>query len=263
MHFSPKFGRFTVTSWREKAHNLMQEKLNGIVINVIKYNEKHNIAHIYTDKCGMMSFLVRQGTTHASRMRNAMFMPLSLLEFEARLQPGRELGTLHDVRRAAMLHSLYSDPIKNIIAMFISELLSRCIQEQEQNMVLFSFLKSTILRLEESQESVANFHICFLYRLGTFIGIQPDTDSYSEGYWFNMNDGVFAPSPVAGCSCLQPSQAKVLVLLSRMTYDNLHLFKFNRDQRNEMLEIILSYYRLHHSTLGTLRSPDVLKQLFT
>jgi len=42
----------------------------------------------------------------------------------------------------------------------------------------------------------------------------------------------------------------------------MHHFKFTREQRNEMLEIILSYYRLHHSTLGTLRSPDVLKQLF-
>ena len=240
----------------------MQEKLSGIVINVIKYNEKHNIAHIYTDKCGMMSFLVRQGTTHASRMRNAMFMPLSLLEFEARMQPGRELGTLHDVQRIAMLHSIYSDPIKNIIAMFMSELLSRCIQEHEQNMVLFSFLKSSILRLEETRNSVANFHICFLYRLGAFIGIQPDVDSYREDYWFNMNDGVFGRSPVAGCSCLPPEQAKVLMLLSRMTYDNLHLFKFNREQRNEMLEIMLGYYRLHHSTLGSLRSPEVLKQLF-
>ena len=91
----------------------MQDNLEGIVINVIKYNEKHNIARIYTDKMGMLSFLVRQGTTHAARMRNAMFMPLSLIEFEARLQPGRELGTLHDVRRAAMLMSIYIDPMKN------------------------------------------------------------------------------------------------------------------------------------------------------
>ena len=240
----------------------MQEKLEGIVINVIKYNEKHNIAHIYTDKLGMLPFLVRQATTHASRMRNAMFMPLSLIEFEARLQPGRELGTLHDVRRAAMLMSIYIDPMKNAIAMFLSELLSHTIHEQEQNMVLYSYIKSCIMRLERAQSSVANFHICFLYRLGQFIGIQPDIESYQEGYWFNMNEGVFTQSPHAGMKSLPPAQAKVLPLLSRMTFDNMHHFKFTREQRNEMLEIILGYYRLHHSTLGTLRSPDVLKQLF-
>ena len=240
----------------------MQEKLEGIVINVIKYNEKHNIAHIYTDKLGMLAFLVRQGTTHASRMRNAMFMPLSLIGFEARLQPGRELGTLHDVRRTAVLMSIYSDPMKNAVAMFVSELLSHTIQEQEQNMVLYSYIKSCILRLEESRASIANFHICFLYQLGQFIGIQPDIDSYHEGYWFNMSEGVYTQHPHAGAKMLPPSQAKVLPLLSRMTFDNMHHFKFTREQRNEMLEIILGYYRLHHSTLGTLRSPEVLKQLF-
>lgn len=240
----------------------MQEKLEGIVINVIKYNDKHNIAHIYTDKLGMLAFLVRQGTTHASRMRNAMFMPLSLIGFEARLQPGRELGTLHDVRRTAVLMSIYSDPMKNAVAMFVSELLSHTIQEQEQNMVLYSYIKSCILRLEESHASIANFHICFLYQLGQFIGIQPDINSYHEGYWFNMSEGVYTQHPHAGAKMLPPSQAQVLPLLSRMTFDNMHHFKFTREQRNEMLEIILGYYRLHHSTLGTLRSPDVLKQLF-
>ena len=240
----------------------MQDNLEGIVINVIKYNDKHNIAHIYTDKLGMLAFLVRQGTTHASRMRNAMFMPLSLIGFEARLQPGRELGTLHDVRRTAVLMSIYSDPMKNAVAMFVSELLSHTIQEQEQNMVLYSYIKSCILRLEESRASIANFHICFLYQLGQFIGIQPDIDSYHEGYWFNMSEGVYTQHPHAGAKMLPPSQAQVLPLLSRMTFDNMHHFKFTREQRNEMLEIILGYYRLHHSTLGTLRSPEVLKQLF-
>lgn len=240
----------------------MREKLRGIVINVIKYNEKHNIAHVYTDKLGMQAFLVRQGTTHAARSRNAMFMPLSMLEFEATLRPNHDLGTLHDVRRTMPLMSIYSDPMKNAIAMFLSELLSRTIQEQEQNMVLYSFIKSCIVRLEHMSGSVANFHICFLYRLGQFIGIQPDIDSYHKGYWFNMNEGVFIHTPQPGTTSLPPAQAQVLHWLSRMTFENMHHFKFSREQRNQVLEIILNYYRLHNSTLGTLRSPEVLKQLF-
>lgn len=240
----------------------MTEKMQGIVINVIKYNDKHNIAHVYTDKRGMLAFLIRQGSTNASRMRNAMFLPLSMIEFEANMQPGRDLYTLHDVRRIAVLMSIFSNPMKNAIAMFMSELLSRTIQEQEQNMVLYSYLRNSILQLEDAQESVANFHICFLYQLGAFIGIQPDVDSYREGYWFNMADGVFTSSPQAGGKSLPPEQARVLQLLSRMTWDNMHRFKFTREQRNEMLEMMLSYYRLHHSTLGTLRSPEVLRQLF-
>ena len=120
-----------------KKTNSMYESLHGIVLNTIKYNDRHNITHIYTDRRGRMSFLVAQGNTAAARMRAAMFMPLGLLQFEARIVPGKDLCTLHDVRRTHALHSLYADPAKNAIAMFISELLSHSIQECEQNDALY------------------------------------------------------------------------------------------------------------------------------
>jgi DNA repair protein RecO (recombination protein O) len=77
-----------------------------------------------------------------------------------------------------------------------------------------------------------------------------------------MQGGTFVQSPVAGGKLLPPDDARVIKLLSRMTFSNLHLFRFNRDERNRMLDTIIAYYRLHNSTIGTLRSPDILKQLF-
>jgi DNA repair protein RecO (recombination protein O) len=61
---------------------------------------------------------------------------------------------------------------------------------------------------------------------------------------------------------LQPREAQVIYLLSRMTFRNMAVFKFNREERNRMLDLIISYYRLHNAAIGTLRSPDILKQLF-
>ena len=63
-------------------------------------------------------------------------------------------------------------------------------------------------------------------------------------------------------SCLKPDLARVIVLLSRMTFSNLHLFRFSRDQRNAVLDAVIAYYRMHNSTVGTLKSPEILKQLF-
>ena len=57
----------------------MYEKTRGIVLHVIKYSDKNSIAHVYTDTHGRMAFLLPQGATRAARMRNAMFMPLSVL----------------------------------------------------------------------------------------------------------------------------------------------------------------------------------------
>ena len=240
----------------------MYEKLKGIVLNTIRYSDKHNIVHIYTDGLGLMSCAVPQGKTHAARMRNAMLMPLSLIDLEANVHSGRELAQLREVRRNFPLATLYSDPMKNAIAMFISELLAHVIQEPEGNPPLFSYIEQSIQLLEQIPSQFANFHICFLYHLGAHLGIQPNVDSYHNGYWFDMTDGVFVPAVVRGHMHLQPREAHVIHLLSRMTFRNMGIFRFSRDERNRMLDVIIGYYRLHNAAIGTLRSPDILKQLF-
>ena len=240
----------------------MYEKLRGIVLNTIRYSDKHNIVHIYTDGRGLMSFAVPLGKTQASRMHNAMLMPLSLVDLEVGVRPGRDLALLREVRRNYPLATIYSDPIRNAIALFISELLTHVIQEPEGNEYLFRYIEQSVQLLEQMPGQIANFHICFLFHLGAHLGIQPNLESYRKGYWFDMTDGVFLPSAVKGHALLPPQEAQVLHLLSRMTFSNMGVFRFNREERNRMLDVIISHYRLHNAAIGTLRSPDILKQLF-
>lgn len=232
------------------------------MLHVLRYSDKNSIVHILTDRCGRMSFLLPQGATKSARMRNAMFMPLSIIEFEAKILPGRDLHTFKDTRPLASLADIYCDPVKNAIAMFMSELLTRSIQESEENEPLFRFISTSIMLLNEMTAGVANFHIWFLYNLGAFLGIQPDVDSYREDYWFDMANGIFTRERPVHSHILTPKDAPIILLLSRMTARNLHHFRFNREQRGEILDIALTYYRLHNSMVGSLRSPEILKQLF-
>ena len=240
----------------------MYEKLRGVVLNTIRYSDKHNIVHIYTDGRGLMSFAVPLGKTQAARMRNALLMPLSLVDLEAGVRPGRDLAVLREIHRNFPLATIYSDPVKNAISLFISELLAHVIQEPEGNDPLFRYIEQAVQLLEQLPGHVANFHICFLYHLGAHLGIQPNVESHHDGYWFDMTDGVFVPAPVSGHMNLQPREAQVIHLLSRMTCSNMAVFRFNREERNRVLDVIISYYRLHNAAIGTLRSPDILKQLF-
>ena len=240
----------------------MRQKLNGIVLNVIKYNERHNIAHVYTDLNGVMGFVVPVARSAASRVRNSMLMPLSLIGFESVVKPGRDLGVMYDLHRTFPVSSIYSDPVKNAEAMMVCEVLSHCIVERERNDLLFRFISGSVQVLEQSRQGYANFHICFLYHLGVFLGIEPDMATYEDGYWFDMVGGVFTASRPGGNDCLAPADAAVLHLLSRIRYSNMHLFRFNHHQRNRMLDLIITYYKIHNSTIGTLKSPQVLKQLF-
>ncbi len=240
----------------------MQETVQGIVLNTIRYSDRHNIVHVYTDRHGLMAFAVPQGATRSARQRAAMLMPLSLIECVVSTRPARELASLRDLRRTYPLMSIYSDPVKNAIALFVSEVLTHVIQEQESNPPLYRYIEQAVMLLEQLSDNVANFHICFLYHLGAFLGIEPDVGSYRSGYWFDMNDGVFRPGPVPGHRHLRPEQARVIALLARITFSNMGHFRFSRQQRDQVLDTTLTYFQLHNSSLGTLRSPQVLKQLF-
>ncbi|MCF0204216.1 MAG: recombination protein O N-terminal domain-containing protein [Muribaculaceae bacterium] len=239
----------------------MWETMQGIVLNVLRYSDKNSIAHMLTRQRGRMAFLVPQGSTKGARMRNSMVMPLSVVEFEARIMPGRDLHSFKDCRRLDLLAGIYGDPVKSAVVMFVSEVLTHSIQESEQNEALFEYVRRSIGVLDMMESGAANFHICFLYHLGAFLGIQPDVETWQDGYWFDMQNGVFTPSrPLF--HALAPDEARVVALISRMTFKNLHLFRFSRADRNRILDIILSYLRIHNSSLGTLRSLEVLRALF-
>ena len=67
----------------EFIHFAMIEKLQGVVLRTIKYNDKNAIVRVYTDMHGVMAFLLPQGNGKVARQRRALFQPLSLVEIVA------------------------------------------------------------------------------------------------------------------------------------------------------------------------------------
>ncbi|MDD2960591.1 MAG: DNA repair protein RecO [Muribaculaceae bacterium] len=240
----------------------MYEKLEAIVLHTVKYSDKNSIVSLFSKERGRISLLLPQGLGKLAKLRRAMFLPLSIVEVDANIMPGRDIFKIREARTIEPLHDIHINPYKNAIAMFIAELLGRVIQGSEDNRGLFNYLSVSIRLLDSIDEGVANFHICFLYKLGSFLGIQPDTQTYFSGYAFDMEGGVFVPFVRRSATILTPEEAGVLMLIDRMTFANMNKFKFNRSQRNELLELILRYYKLHNSTLGAMKSPDVLMHLF-
>lgn len=241
----------------------MYEKLKGVVLHIIKYSDKNSIVHVLTDIYGKIAFLLPQGTGKSSKMKNAIFMPLSLVEIETKIIPGRDIYAIKEAHLVYTVSTIHADPMKNAIAMFMTELIGRVIHEREQNRSLFRYVAASVEFLDKMEKGIANFHICFLYNLGTFMGIQPYTETYRENFWFDMANGEFTPYKPPHNHILNPEEAKTIIMLSRMSFGNLHVFAFNREQRNSILDTMLKYFQIHNSTLGLMKSPEILKQLFS
>lgn len=240
----------------------MDESLRGVVLRTIKYNDKNAVVRVYTDTRGLLSFLLPQSGGKSARVRRALFQPLSLVEIVSDILPSRDLYRIKESRCLVPLPALHADPAKNAVALFLTELVSHVIVEQERNTPLFNYIAGAVQMLDRMEDGVANFHICFLYNLGVFIGIEPDAGTYAPGRCFDMMNGVFSDGLPPHGHFVTGREADAVYLLSRISFSNLHLFRFSREQRMRLLEMMLGYYRLHNSAIGELRSPAVLSALF-
>ena len=118
----------------------MYERLNGVVLRTISYNDKNSIVRVYTDSHGLLSFLLPQSNGKTARMRRALFQPLSLVVIESDITANREIYRIREARCLVPLPSLHSHPVKNAVSLFITELLSHVIVEEEPNAPLFAYI---------------------------------------------------------------------------------------------------------------------------
>lgn len=240
----------------------MELKTTGIVLHVQRYSDKNSIVNVLTRERGRISITLPVGKSRRTMQRTALFSTLAVMDMDISYNPARTIHTLKDVRILDFNTDIQLNPYKNTIAIFLAEVISRVVLANEDTRRLFDFVRYSLSVLEHTERGVANFHICFMYKLATFLGIQPDVSTYSCGGCFSLQDGVFIPMYLGQNGTLHPEWSPVLLRLDRMTYRNMHLFRFNRAQRAELLEMMLRYYTLHSIPLTTLKSPEILRQIF-
>lgn len=240
----------------------MKETLHLISLRTIRYNDRHSIVTAYSLERGRMAFLQPAGAGREASRRRALMMPLGLVEGVADLRPGRDIHTLGQTRSLAPLTSVRANPIKASIAIFIAEVLTAVIRDSQADENLWHFIEQSILTLDTLPgPAVTNFHICFLFRLGRMLGIEPDMTTFAHGRLFDMNEGVFRSDIFSRSDYLDARESNALAMLARMTYFNMHRYRFSRSERNDVVDGIVRYYSAHYTSLQALKSLDVLRSL--
>lgn len=241
----------------------MKQHLHIVALRTVRHSDRHSILTVYSREAGRMAFAVPAGAGREATRRRALLMPLGLAECVADIKPGREIHQMSEPRSDNPLHGLRSNPVKSAVAMFVAELLGVVLRDGPPDEGLFDFICRSVLLLDALPAArTANFHICFLYYLGRYLGIEPDTESFREGCVFDMVDGTFRMTAPMHRHYLEPQRARAVAMLGRMTFANMHLFRMTRLQRNDLLDGVLEYYSLHYTGLGGLHSLDVLREIF-
>lgn len=234
---------------------------NAIVISKLKYGENDLIVKCYTQHYGMLGFLLRGVLkSKKSAVQTAYFQSLSQLTLVVDYKTNRSLHTIKEVKLNHLYSSLHSNVVKSAVVMFLSEVLSSTLKEEEQNETLFSYLETTLLWFD-SHDEYANFHLLFLLKLTKYLGFYPEVNNMEYDY-FNLQDGKFELKPSSKYA-VSSENLELLKELLNTSFDNLSELKINSKQRQSFLNMILLYFELHLGSFKTPKSLQIFNQVFS
>lgn len=240
----------------------MLSKTRGIVLHSIPYNDKYSIIYMYTETFGRASYLVSRSRGKKSTVSRALFMPLSVLEMEVEHLNKRDLHRIRETKLCYPLTELFCDPVKNVLTLFLSEVLFRVVKDTEPDHRLFEYLYQSIHLLEFAEKGVANFHLVFLLNLLHYMGIYPNGESYGASCYFDMLNGEFIDRVPMHKHYLNREESAVFARLLKISFENMSLFSFSRQDRMNVINRIIEYYRLHLPDFPEIKSLAVMQSLF-
>ena len=221
----------------------MLEKTRAVVLNTLRYTDTKLIATLFTESRGAVSFIVRQPKGRKSTVQSVLLAPLMQLEVVMDYRESMRLQKMVDVKVDVPYKTVPYNPLKQTIALFLGEFLYYALREEQSNPELYSYLTDSLQWLDAREEGYVNFPTTFLIRLSRFLGFWPDTEE--------------------AATVLREGETNLVPLLLRMDFATMHLFRFTREQRTRLLEVLNDYYRLHVPHFPELRSMAILREVLS
>lgn len=235
-------------------------KTNAIVLSKLKYRDNDLIVKCYTSQRGVVSYLLRGVLKNTKgSAKTAYFQLLSQLQIEENYKANQSLQFISDVKLNLVYQSLHSNVLKSAIVMFLSEVLSSVLKEEEQNDNLYDYIETSLIWLDH-EDDCANFHLLFLLNLSKYLGFYPDI-STKEYPYFNLNTGAFELKPLNAYS-ISDENLIVLKQLLGINFDTLKSIKLNSKQRQSFLSMLLFYFELHLGDFKKPKSLNIFNQVF-
>jgi len=239
----------------------MQVKTRGIILHSIKHTDSSTIITAYTEQFGRASYMVHGVNKKKSVCRAALLQPLSLVEMDVIHLPGRDLQRIKEMQIDYQFIGLPYDPVKNSLALFLSEMLYRTLRQNEPDENLFLFLENSIQQLDCGELGISNFHLVFLLKLTRYLGFEPNRDDDTIRY-FDLMNGVFQNEKPLHTHYLTPEHSVDFAAILHSDYKSMYQLVLSREKRAKLLESVVEYYRLHIPDFNGVHSLAVLQSLF-
>ncbi len=240
---------------------MMLVTARAILLRHVRYSDSSLIAHFYTREHGRLPVMVKGVSSRRGSVRLNYFQPLNIFNTELYYYENREIHNLKELSLAYIPKTIHGDIHRTTIAIFMGEIIYNIIREEDANPMLFDFIESSVISLDEAVQGVSNFHLWFLVAFTDYAGIGP-THTGLDNCYFDMQTGQFTTRLPMHRDFLEPSGAAILNRLLRMRADEVGSLRLTGEERSDLLTRLLRYYSLHLPGIREVRSLQVLKDIF-
>jgi len=233
----------------------------AIVFNTIKYGDTSLIVKCFTFEDGVKSYMIKGVLkSKKGKLKTAYFQPLTQLQIVANHTNKQGLNS---IREASIIHpynTLHTSIIKQTIVLFLSEILSSIIQEEEKNEALYMYIETALVWLD-THTDVSNFHLLFLLNLSRFLGFYPDVSDQNKEA-FSLLEGSFTDKTHDKLTIHSNELISFKKLLG-INFDAINTILFNKKERQMILQVIIQYFELHLEGFKKPKSLDILETVFS
>lgn len=235
-------------------------KTNAIVLSKLKYRDNDLIVKCYTKQRGIVSYLIRGALKSQMGSSKAVyFQPLTLVLVEEVYKPNQSLQSIKEIKLEYLYKTLHTDILKTSIVMFLSEVLTSVLKEEEQNEALFDYIENTLKWLDYQTE-FSNFHLLFLLNLTKYLGFYP-YNNYGTNDYFNLSNGSFE-SKKEELYSISGENLTILKQLLDTDFESVNKIKLNSKQRQSFLNTLILYFELHLGDFKKPKSLQIFNQVF-
>lgn len=229
----------------------MLHKTRGIVLNYIKYRETSVIARIYTEEFGVQSYIINSIRSQKSKKGLALLQPLTLLDMVVyhKTDKPEGLNRISEYKPSYHFSSIPFEVKKSTMALFITELLSKTLQDEESHGAVFEFLSQFIRLLDQKIDKYESHHIYLLIQLTHYLG-----------FGIHKLEDLKSNEVLHRANVDRSEVYDKIVELNQLHMDE--LMEVNPSLRKDILDYMVDYYVQHIEGFRGMKSLSVLSQIF-
>lgn len=236
----------------------MLHKTRGIVLRTTNYSESSVIAQVFTEKFGLQSYMVNGARKPKAKIGVTLLQPLHLLDMVVYHRASTSMQRISEAHQRPPFQTIPYNVAKRAVALFLNEVLYKCLRQQSSDEPLFDFVFNAVTWLDSAEKMPPNFHLLFLLKLSRYLGFHPAQPKPGQAF-FDLKDGVFCnylpPHPMV----LEQPYTSLFAALLATPFDRLESLKISLVDRRYLLGRILEFYQFHVDHLGEIKSRDVLE----